>query len=191
MKLQEPIFFDSMETYLDFGFLCLAALMKWQQLVQQLFMTLNEADQLIRKRARQSYTAADYVKAVAGPGYVKSLGLVTQGNGSLRDGSDCSTFEVTMEATEHERLDSYISDDVYKLEGSSNGQAESGSTARQGFAIGGHERLIRTHAYLSELTAAVYVCRVSSNPDPTHGSYGLEEFTYFVRWYPFSSVTSW
>jgi hypothetical protein len=26
-----------METYLDFGFLCLAALMKWQQLVQQLF----------------------------------------------------------------------------------------------------------------------------------------------------------
>ena len=132
------------------------------------FMTLNEADRLIRKRASQSYTAADYVKAVAGPGYVKSLGLDTKGNGSLRDESDSSTFEVTevnnVTTTGHERLDSYISGDVYKLEGSYSGQTESNSTTRQGFAIGGHERLIRTYAYLSELTAAVYVCRVSSNP---------------------------
>ncbi|KAG0626945.1 hypothetical protein M758_2G163500 [Ceratodon purpureus] len=117
------------------------------------FMTLNEADQLIRKRASQSYTAADYVKAVAGPGYVKSLGLETKGNGSVRDESDSSILGVSKEtsgimAKAHEHLDSYISGDVYKTEGSSTG-----------FAIGGHERLIRTHAYLSELTAAVYVCR--------------------------------
>lgn len=131
------------------------------------FMTLNEADQLIRKRAKQSYTAADYVKAVAGPGYVKSLGLETKGNGSVRDESDSSDFEVALEpkvTTGHEHLDSYINGNVYNLEGSSNGRTESSSTTQQGFAIGGHERLIRTHAYLSELTAAVYVCRVSSNP---------------------------
>lgn len=124
------------------------------------FMTLQEADQLIRQRARQSYTAADYVKAVAGPGYVKSLGLETRGNGSLHEESDSSTFEVTKEGdgvmTGNEHLDSYISSDCYKLD---MAQTE----GRQGFAIGGHERLIRTHAYLSELTAAVYVCRVSSN----------------------------
>lgn len=125
------------------------------------FMTLQEADQLIRKRARQSYSAADYVKAVAGPGYVKSLGLETKGNGSLREEYDSSICEVTEEEngvmmTGNEHLDSYISGDCYKLDMSQ-------SEGRQGFAIGGHERLIRTHAYLSELTAAVYVCRVSFN----------------------------
>jgi amino-acid N-acetyltransferase len=134
------------------------------------FMTVDEADRLLRKRARQSYSADDYVKAVAGPGYVQGLGLETKGNGSLHDESDSSTFEATKDITTmgHELLDSYISGGVYKLDG----QAESGSTTQQGFAIGGHERLNRTHAYLSELTAAVYVCRVSSNPHLTHGDYG-------------------
>lgn len=108
------------------------------------FMTLQEADQLIRKRARQSYTAADYVKAVAGPGYVKSLGLEIKGMDSASSHEDeCKVSEDGME-----HLDSYISADCYKQ-----------SETRQGFAIGGHERLTRTHAYLSELTAAVYVCR--------------------------------
>lgn len=112
------------------------------------FMTLQEADQLIRKRARQSYTAADYVKAVAGPGYVKSLGLEIKGMDSASSHEEeCKVSEDGMEY-----LDSYISADCYK-------QSQATET-RQGFAIGGHERLTRTHAYLSELTAAVYVCRV-------------------------------
>ncbi|XP_024369175.1 probable amino-acid acetyltransferase NAGS2, chloroplastic isoform X2 [Physcomitrium patens] len=128
------------------------------------FMTLEEADKLIRKRARKSYTAADYVKAVAGPGYVKSLGLETKGNGALLEDADTSNFELTNEAngtnlTGDDQIDSYVSDGIYKLDSSYMAQTQGYSTTRQGFAIGGHERMVGTHAYLSELTAAVFVCR--------------------------------
>uniref|UniRef100_A0A7I4EYL7 Aspartate/glutamate/uridylate kinase domain-containing protein n=1 Tax=Physcomitrium patens TaxID=3218 RepID=A0A7I4EYL7_PHYPA len=121
------------------------------------FMTLREADQLIRKRAGQSYTAADYVKAVAGPGYVKSLGLETKVGCASRDDSISNNFEATREVngimTGHEHLDSYISEAL------PSGDTDGNDAIRKGFAIGGQERLIRTYAYLSELTAAVYVCR--------------------------------
>jgi len=127
------------------------------------FMTLNEADQLIRKRASQSYTAADYVKAVAGPGYVKSLGLDTRVNGKHHlepvYTSDTDDSEPYLE--DLKGLDSHISHEVYRRRDLQSIQTAGKPRGRQGFAIGGHERLIRTHAYLSELTAAVYVCRVS------------------------------
>ncbi|KAL3701167.1 hypothetical protein R1sor_019189 [Riccia sorocarpa] len=63
-------------------------------------MTLQEADKLIRDRASQSSAAADYVKAVAGPAYVKSLGLTTttSGNGSSRNGA-LSTSENGLDET--------------------------------------------------------------------------------------------
>ncbi|CAI5478395.1 unnamed protein product [Closterium sp. Yama58-4] len=40
------------------------------------WLTLQQADVIIRNRATQSYTAAEYVKAVAGEEYIRSLGLV-------------------------------------------------------------------------------------------------------------------
>ncbi|EFJ09984.1 hypothetical protein SELMODRAFT_235633 [Selaginella moellendorffii] len=46
------------------------------------FMTLEQADQAIRTQTSQSYTAADYVKAVAGAKYSISLGLDSFSNGS-------------------------------------------------------------------------------------------------------------
>ncbi|CAI5533074.1 unnamed protein product [Closterium sp. Naga37s-1] len=46
------------------------------------WMTLQQADVIIRNRATQSYAAAEYVKAVAGEEYIRSLGLVgAQGAG--------------------------------------------------------------------------------------------------------------
>lgn len=152
------------------------------------FMTLQEAEKLIRKRAKQSYTAADYVKAVAGPGYVKSLGLETKGNDAVYDASDSSSLETNGLVTGHEYLDSYISDSIYNLD--SSGAQTEGSATRQGFAIGGHERLNRTQAHLSELTAAVYVCRVSPNHrnqgfkllSLSHVSQGFPFFFRFFSW---------
>ncbi|CAI7888435.1 unnamed protein product [Closterium sp. NIES-54] len=46
------------------------------------WMTLQQADVIIRNRATQSYAAAEYVKAVAGEEYIRSLGLAgAQGAG--------------------------------------------------------------------------------------------------------------
>ncbi|KAJ6808996.1 putative amino-acid acetyltransferase NAGS2, chloroplastic [Iris pallida] len=107
------------------------------------FMTLQDADLLIRKRAKQSEVAANYVKAVGEedvscPGYLDSYGIsktLLNGNGSSK----------SFNATFHNGV------------GFDNGNGL--WSDEQGFAIGGEERLSRLNGYLSELTAAVYVCR--------------------------------
>ncbi|BBN08630.1 amino-acid N-acetyltransferase [Marchantia polymorpha subsp. ruderalis] len=103
------------------------------------FMTLHEADKLIRERASESTAAADYVKAVAGQAYMQSLGLPgLNGKNGTASGIGIRT--------------SY---DIGSNPPSKNGSRATGG----GFAIGGEERRSRLHGYLSELTAAVYVCR--------------------------------
>ncbi|EFJ23058.1 hypothetical protein SELMODRAFT_175390 [Selaginella moellendorffii] len=97
------------------------------------FMTLPRADQLIRQRASQSYIAADYVKALAGSSYVKSLGLA----------------DVPFP---NERRGFYVSASTGDLALSE----ENYDSCGKGFAVGG---LVRTQGYLSELTASVHVCR--------------------------------
>ncbi|KAL3688994.1 hypothetical protein R1sor_015303 [Riccia sorocarpa] len=97
------------------------------------FMTLHEADKLIRERAGESPVAADYVKAVAGQAYIQSLGL--NGNGRAGGLGIRTSYDGPP--------------------GSRNGNKAVGT----GFAIGGEERKSRLHGYLSELTAAVFVCR--------------------------------
>ncbi|XP_058080244.1 probable amino-acid acetyltransferase NAGS1, chloroplastic isoform X2 [Magnolia sinica] len=107
------------------------------------FMTLQDADMLIRKRAQQSEIAANYVKAVGeddivSPGYVGSNGssnLPQNGNG----------FRETYKATFQNGI------------GFDNGNGM--WSGEQGFAIGGEERLSRLNGYLSELAAAAFVCR--------------------------------
>uniref|UniRef100_A0A0D6QUX1 amino-acid N-acetyltransferase n=1 Tax=Araucaria cunninghamii TaxID=56994 RepID=A0A0D6QUX1_ARACU len=106
------------------------------------YMTLCEADQLIRKRAAQSEIAANYVQAVADSdksyvGYSGSNGV----NGTFQ--KDLGTSKV---------LDATFQNGV----GFGNGN---GLGAGLGFAIGGEERLSRLTGYLSELAAAVFVCR--------------------------------
>lgn len=104
------------------------------------FMTLQGADELIRKWAEQSETAANYIKAVAGIDYVKSLGLEKASSKELDHINDNGRSAI------HEYGCVAIED-------------ESGAQGSHGLAIGGEERLSRNYGYLSELTAAVFVCR--------------------------------
>ncbi|KZV57022.1 hypothetical protein F511_08180 [Dorcoceras hygrometricum] len=104
------------------------------------FLTLQDADMLIRERAKQSETAANYVKAVA------------------EEDPACGV---------HDELNNMLSfsngkafDQAPKFQngvGFDNGNGL--WTREQGFAIGGQERLSRLHGYLSELAAAAFVCR--------------------------------
>ncbi|KAM2554333.1 hypothetical protein TB2_018462 [Malus domestica] len=104
------------------------------------FLTLEEADMLIRRRAQQSETAATYVKAVdeehlSGFGY-------DDHNATHQNGR---AFKQNHTARFHNGV------------GFENGNGL--WTGEQGFAIGGHERLSRLNGYLSELAAAAFVCR--------------------------------
>ncbi|KAL2528342.1 putative amino-acid acetyltransferase NAGS1 [Forsythia ovata] len=106
------------------------------------FLTLQDADLLIRKRAKQSETAANYVKAVdqedfTGLGYINSNGTVPS----------------EKEEAFTKRYTPIFQNGV----GFDNGNGLWSS--EQGFAIGGQERLSRLNGYLSELAAAAFVCR--------------------------------
>uniref|UniRef100_A0A1J3DM88 amino-acid N-acetyltransferase n=3 Tax=Noccaea caerulescens TaxID=107243 RepID=A0A1J3DM88_NOCCA len=110
------------------------------------FLTLQEADTLVRKRAQQSEIAANYVKAV-GDGNISSFpeplgynGMVTTSNNHNGRGiweKHTPTFQ-----------NGVGFDNGYGL-----------WSGEQGFAIGGEERLSRLYGYLSELAAAAFVCR--------------------------------
>lgn len=106
------------------------------------FLTLQDADKLIRGCAARSSAAAGYVKLVSGSSSVQ--GPQTRGkNGAYTNGA---------------------ANDSYRKLGS-DGAAPNGRISPKinssGFAVGGEERLSRMNSYLSELTAAVFVCRVS------------------------------
>ncbi|KAL6993857.1 putative amino-acid acetyltransferase nags2, chloroplastic [Sarracenia purpurea var. burkii] len=106
------------------------------------FLTLQDADILIRERAKQSDIAANYVQAVSEDdltclAYSESNGSVL----SLHNGKSSSDNYAT---TFHNGV------------GFDNGNGLSGE---QGFAIGGRERLSQLNGYLSELAAAAFVCR--------------------------------
>lgn len=100
------------------------------------FLTLQEADKLIRKRAKQSEIAASYVKVVD-EGDLSSLGhngsVTSQPNGKALREKHGAMFQ--------------------------NGVGFDSGNGEQGFAIGGQERLSRSNGYLSELAAAAFVCR--------------------------------
>lgn len=103
------------------------------------FMTLQDADLLIRKRAKQSEVAANYVRAVD--------------EGSSMDYADLNgTSNVLLNG----RGSSYRTTFQNGV-GFDNGNGL--WSGEHGFAIGGEERLSRLNGYLSELAAAVYVCR--------------------------------
>ncbi|ESW27812.1 hypothetical protein PHAVU_003G234400 [Phaseolus vulgaris] len=102
------------------------------------FLTLQEADMLIRNRVEQSETAANYVKAIA-EGNFNSL---KKFNGAPQNGKPSSECHIP---TFHNGV------------GSGNGNGL--WSGEQGFAIGGQESLSRTNSYLSELAAAAFVCK--------------------------------
>ncbi|XP_047068512.1 probable amino-acid acetyltransferase NAGS2, chloroplastic [Lolium rigidum] len=118
------------------------------------FMSLEEADMLIRKRAKLSDIAANYVKVV-----------------------DEEEHEPPSNRRGH--LNGYAPSFQNGL-GFNNGNGI--YSGEQGFAIGGEERLSRSNGYLSELAAAAYVChggvqRVHIIDGTVDGSLLLELFT--------------
>lgn len=126
------------------------------------FMSLEEADMLIRKRAKQSDIAANYVKVVD-----------EEGNNSLHKEDP----EPYLNGRGH--LNGYAASFQNGL-GFNNGNGI--YSGEQGFAIGGEERLSRSNGYLSELAAAAYVChggvqRVHIIDGTVDGSLLLELFT--------------
>ncbi|KAJ1291644.1 hypothetical protein BS78_02G331400 [Paspalum vaginatum] len=126
------------------------------------FMSIEEADLLIRKRAKQSDIAANYVKAV-------DEELIN----SLHRGDS----NPSLNARAH--VNGYAASFQNGL-GFNNGNGI--YSGEQGFAVGGEERLGRSNGYLSELAAAAYVChggvqRVHIIDGTADGSLLLELFT--------------
>ncbi|KAJ4714711.1 Amino acid acetyltransferase(N-acetylglutamate synthase)-like protein [Melia azedarach] len=107
------------------------------------FLTLQEADMLIRQRAKQSEIAANYVEAV-GEEDVTYLGH-SGSNGSAHSSQNGRALGKRHIATFNNGV------------GFDNGNGL--WSGEQGFAIGGQERLSRSFGYLSELAAAAFVCR--------------------------------
>ncbi|XWS33481.1 hypothetical protein CRYUN_Cryun22dG0087000 [Craigia yunnanensis] len=107
------------------------------------FLPLQEADMLIRQRAKQSEIAAKYVKAVGEEdltclGHNDSIAVLhSLQNGQALNDTRNPTFQNGV--------------------GFDNGNGL--WSGEQGFAIGGQERLSRQNGYLSELAAAAFVCR--------------------------------
>lgn len=112
------------------------------------FLTLQDADSLIRKRAKQSEIAANYVKAVG----EEALACFEH--------SDCNGALTSPESPETGKASSEMYNATFQNGvGFDNGNGL--WSGEQGFAIGGQERLSRLNGYLSELAAAAFVCRVS------------------------------
>ncbi|XP_075498602.1 putative amino-acid acetyltransferase NAGS1, chloroplastic isoform X1 [Primulina tabacum] len=104
------------------------------------FLTLQDADMLIRKRAKQSETAANYVKAVA---------QEDSACGVHDDSNNMFSFPNGKALDQAPKFQNGV--------GFDNGNGL--WTSEQGFAIGGQERLSRLNGYFSELAAAAFVCR--------------------------------
>ncbi|XP_052204620.1 probable amino-acid acetyltransferase NAGS2, chloroplastic isoform X2 [Diospyros lotus] len=107
------------------------------------FLTLPDADMLIRERAKQSEIAANYVQAVEEENL--SLRAHRQSNGNVPSLQNGKAFSDGYAAKFHNGVGFHNGNGLWSGE--------------QGFAIGGQERLSRLNGYLSELAAAAYVCR--------------------------------
>ena len=108
------------------------------------FMSIEEADMLIRTRAKQSETAANYVKVVG-----------------EEDISYALNFPIKEEKEQVWNGRDFIGDYTAFFRNGVGFNNGNGLSGEQGFAIGGEERLSRSNGYLSELAAAAYVCHVS------------------------------
>ncbi|KAH7566707.1 hypothetical protein JRO89_XS08G0219400 [Xanthoceras sorbifolium] len=107
------------------------------------FLTLEEADMLIRERAKQSEIAANYVKAVDEEDLTNLA--YSDSNGSVHSSQNGNALGERHNATFHNGVGFDSGNGLWSGE--------------QGFAIGGQERLSRLNGYLSELAAAAFVCR--------------------------------
>lgn len=130
------------------------------------FMSLQDADLLIRNRAKQSEIAAKYVKAVGKGDDICKDYFASDASSSSWNGNGLL-----------QRYKAIFQNGVGFANG--NGLWSGG----QGFAIGGEDWLNRSNGYLSELAAAAFVCRVSLSSYQlfiVSGSFNLFYAAYFV-----------
>ncbi|ONM59147.1 putative amino-acid acetyltransferase NAGS1 chloroplastic [Zea mays] len=161
------------------------------------YMSIEEADLLIRKRARQSDIAASYVKVVDEEGinslhkgddrpslspkaYINGYAASFRNGLGFNNGNGIYSGEQGFAIGGEERLSRSNADPFKNGLGFNNGNGI--YSGEQGFAIGGEERLSRSNGYLSELVAAAYVChggvqRVHIIDGCVDGSLLLELFT--------------
>ncbi|ESQ53315.1 hypothetical protein EUTSA_v10024840mg [Eutrema salsugineum] len=112
------------------------------------FLTLQEADMLVRKRAQQSDIAANYVKAV--------------GDGSIAYHEPPNNTNNGNVTSPHNGRATFWGNGNHTPIFQNGVGFDNGNglwSGEQGFAIGGEERLSRLNGYLSELAAAAFVCR--------------------------------
>jgi amino-acid N-acetyltransferase len=107
-------------------------------------MSIEEADVLIRTRAKQSEIAANYVKVVG-----------------EEDISHVHNLPVKQDIELHLSGRDHVNGHIASFRNGVGFNNGNGLSGEQGFAIGGEERLSRSNGYLSELAAAAYVCNVS------------------------------
>ncbi|KAG7034285.1 putative amino-acid acetyltransferase NAGS2, chloroplastic, partial [Cucurbita argyrosperma subsp. argyrosperma] len=112
------------------------------------FLTLQEADKLIRERAKQCEIAANYVKVVGKEGFTHSNHYINDdSNGGIHH---TPTFPNGVGFGSHHVP-------VFQ-NGVGFGHGSGLWSSEQGFPIGG-ERNSHLNGYLSELAAAAFVCR--------------------------------
>lgn len=143
------------------------------------YMSIEEADLLIRKRDRQSDIAVSYVKVVDEEGinslhkgdnrpslspkaYINGYAASFRNGLGFNNGNGIYSGEQGFAIGGEERLSRSNADPFQNGLGFNNGNGI--YSGEQGFAIGGEERLSRSNGYLSELVAAAYVCHVSVLP---------------------------
>ncbi|KAJ8439717.1 hypothetical protein Cgig2_009541 [Carnegiea gigantea] len=114
------------------------------------FLSLHDADKLIRQRAKQSEVAANYVEAV-------SQDLKSHEHYQFADSSLSALNGKPNAETSPAALNGKPTAKFQNGLGFDNGNGL--WFGEQGFAIGGQERLSRLNGYLSELAAAAFVCR--------------------------------
>ncbi|KAI4324826.1 hypothetical protein MLD38_030278 [Melastoma candidum] len=117
------------------------------------FLTLHEADMLIRKLAKQSETAANYVEAVGNDGIITTSVGYNGLNGTdlfPQNGKGITSLDGWDIV---ERSNATFRNGVGFYNGNGLWEGE------QGFAVGGLERQSRMNGYISELAAAAFVCR--------------------------------
>ncbi|XP_011657907.1 probable amino-acid acetyltransferase NAGS2, chloroplastic isoform X2 [Cucumis sativus] len=116
------------------------------------FLTLQEADMLIRERAKQCEIAANYVKVVGKEDFTR----YNDSNGSIH----LQNGKASLEA--HTPFQNGVGFGPHHMPVFQNGVGFGHGTglwsSEQGFPIGG-ERNSHMNGYLSELAAAAFVCR--------------------------------
>lgn len=131
------------------------------------FLTLEDADLLIRKRATQSETAANYVKKVDEEDIIrKKVEQSEIAANYVNDASEentVSSYNPHFKSTNNSPSSNKGFSETYNATFQNGVGFDNGNglwAGEQGFAIGGEERLSRLNGYLSELAAAAFVCQV-------------------------------